>query len=130
VLPAPIAAVQDKLLQQPKGDRAFVEMRLALRAHGSEWVSVACARTVSAAVVLNHVHRLKAPPAVSEHPRLAGEPQADGARRDQLRGRARGAEACVSNSPHSRSRGAWTPWPAPCRSCWQNAREALPGPDG
>ncbi len=94
-LPAPIAALKDKLRQQPTGDRACVEILLALRAHGSALVTVACElalehRTLSAAVVLNPVHRLKAPPPpaplpVSEHLRLACEPQADGARYDQLR---------------------------------------------
>lgn len=95
-LPAPIAAVKDKLLRQPKGDRAFVEILLALREHGSELLCVACElalehRTVSAAVVLNHVHRLKAPLPVAplerpEHLNLVHEPQADCARYDQLRG--------------------------------------------
>jgi transposase len=94
-LPAPIAAVRDKLLRQPKGDRAFVEILLALRAHGSELLCVACElalehRTVSAAVVLNHVHRLTAPLPVAplelpEHLILVHEPQADCARYDQLR---------------------------------------------
>ena len=95
-LPAPIAAVKDKLLKQPKGDRAFVEILLALREeHGSEWVGVACElalehRTVSAAVGLNLLHRLKAPPPpaplqLPEHLRLVREPQADCARYDQLR---------------------------------------------
>lgn len=98
-LPAPIAAVKDKLLRQPKGDRAFVEILLALREHGSELVCVACElalehRTASAAVVLNHVHRLKAPLPVAplqlpEHLSLVQEPQADCARYDQLRGSCR-----------------------------------------
>jgi len=94
-LPAPIAAVKAKLMKQPKGDRAVVEILLALREHGSELLCVACEltleqHTVSAAVVLNHVHRLKAPfpmaaLQVPEHLSLVHEPQADCARYDQLR---------------------------------------------
>jgi hypothetical protein len=82
-------------MKQPKGDRAFVEILLALREHGSELLTVACAlalehHTLSAAVVLNHVHRLKAPLPVApvqvpEHLSLVHEPQADCARYDQLR---------------------------------------------
>ncbi|UZR29429.1 hypothetical protein [Methylococcus mesophilus] len=54
------------MLKQPKGDRAFVEVLLALRRHGTEPVEVACALTlergaVSAPIVLNHLHRLLAP---------------------------------------------------------------------
>ena len=95
-LPAPIVAVKNKLLRQPKGDRAFVEILLALREHGLELLCVACElalehRTVSSAVVLNHLHRLKAPLPLAplqlpEHLRLLHEPQADCARYDQLRG--------------------------------------------
>jgi transposase len=95
-LPPPIAAVKAHLMKQPKGDRAFVEILLALREHGSELLTVACAlalehHTLSAAVVLNHVHRLKAPLPVApvqvpEHLSLVHEPQADCARYDQLRG--------------------------------------------
>ncbi|MES9822612.1 MAG: IS21 family transposase [Candidatus Thiodiazotropha sp.] len=96
VLPAPIAKVKTHLLRQPKGDRAFVEILLALRDHGSELLSVACDlalehRTVSAAVVLNHVHRLSTPPSVRSLPvpdnlALRNEPQANCARYDRLRG--------------------------------------------
>ncbi|MEW7980693.1 MAG: IS21 family transposase [Candidatus Sedimenticola endophacoides] len=65
-LPAPITKVKAHLLKQPKGDRAFVEVLLALHEYGSELLSVACElalehHTVNAAVVLNHVHRLSAP---------------------------------------------------------------------
>lgn len=53
-------------MQTPQGDRAFVEILLALREHGMERVSVACElalehRTVTAPVILNHVHRLASP---------------------------------------------------------------------
>ena len=65
-LPAPLAAVKARLMQTPQGDRAFVEILLALQAHGMERVSVACElalehRTVTAPVILNHVHRLASP---------------------------------------------------------------------
>ena len=95
-LPVPIAKVKAHLLKQPKGDRAFVEILLALREHGMELLTVACDlalehRTVSAAVVLNHVHRLNAPTTIRLLPvandlLLQNEPQADCARYDQLRG--------------------------------------------
>jgi len=94
-LPGPIAAVKAKLLKQPKGDRAFVEILLGLREHGSELPGVACEpalghRTVSVAVVLNQVRRLKAPLPMAPlqlpaHLRLVHEPQADCGRYDQLR---------------------------------------------
>jgi len=82
-LSAPIAAVKDNLLKQPKGDRAFVAILLALREPGLELLCVACEpalehRTVSPAVVPNHLHRLKAPlpPAPLQLPALpaAGGP--------------------------------------------------------
>ena len=65
-LPAPLAAVKARLMQPPQGDRAFVEILLALQEHGMERVSVACElalehRTVTAPVILNHVHRLASP---------------------------------------------------------------------
>ena len=65
-LPAPLAAVKARLMQTPQGDRAFVEILLALQEHGMERVSVACElalehRTVTAPVILNHVHRLASP---------------------------------------------------------------------
>jgi len=95
-LPAPIAAVRDRLLKQPQGDRAFVEVLLALRTHGVEPVEVACALTlengaVSAPIVLNHLHRLLAParpPIELRVPtalKLTHEPQADCGRYDRLR---------------------------------------------
>lgn len=96
VLPAAIGAVKDKLLRSPQGDRAFVEVLLAMRSHGTDLVTVACELaleqgTVSAPVILNHLHRLltpdkPAPIAVSTALILALEPQADCARYDSLRG--------------------------------------------
>jgi hypothetical protein len=95
-LPAPIASVRERLLKQPKGDRAFVEVLQAMREHGAERVGTACALaleggTCSAAVILNHVHHLASPPRkdqpaeVPEALRLELEPLADCSRYDRLR---------------------------------------------
>ena len=94
-LPSPVRKVRDHLLKQDKGDRAFVEILLAMKTHGSELLSVACElalehKTLNAAVVLNHVNRLKEPPPVRENPvpghlRLQQEPQANCSRYDRLR---------------------------------------------
>ena len=94
-LPSTLTKVKAHLLKQPKGDRAFVEILLALREHGSELLSVACElalehRTVTAAVVLNYVHRLSTPTPIRSLPvpdnlALRHEPQANCARYDQLR---------------------------------------------
>lgn len=95
-LPAPILAVKERLLKQPQGDRAFVEVLLALREHGSEILTVACDlalehRTVTAPVILNHVARLVAPPpplsTVVTALMLKEAPAANCARYDALRGR-------------------------------------------
>jgi len=82
-------------MKQPGGDKACVELLLAGRQHGLEPLEVACAlaleqETVSAAVVLNHLHRLLSPRPPETLPtperlRLALEPVADCARYDQLR---------------------------------------------
>jgi hypothetical protein len=94
-LPAPIQAVKERLLKSPQGDRAFVEVLLAMGRHGSDLVAVACelaleAGAVSAPVILNQVHRLATPlrPAqvgVPEGLALGTEPRADCARYDSLR---------------------------------------------
>lgn len=65
-LPTPIATVKARLMQTTAGDRAFVEILLALQEHGMERVSVACELalehgTVTAPVILNHIHRLASP---------------------------------------------------------------------
>lgn len=93
-LPRPIEQVKTHLLKQEKGDRAFVEILLAMQEHGSEVLAMACElalehRTISVAVVLNHVHRLKAPPSIKTVPvadglKLEREPLADCSRYDQL----------------------------------------------
>ena len=95
-LPGPILAVKTRLLKQPQGDRAFVEVLLALREHGVEPLTVACAlalehRTVTAPVILNHVARLVAPPpplpVVATSLVLNEAPAANCDRYDALRGR-------------------------------------------
>jgi len=65
-LPASIVSVRDHLMKTPQGDRAFVEVLQAIRDYGLDIVSTACAlvvehRTISAAVILNHVYRLASP---------------------------------------------------------------------
>jgi len=95
VLPAPIQAVKERLLKSPQGDRAFVDVLLAMRRHGVDVVAVACelaleAGAVSAPVILNQVHRLVTPlrPAHVGVPTglaLRIEPRADCGRYDSLR---------------------------------------------
>ena len=94
-LPAPIQAMKEKLLKSPQGDRAFVEVLLAMRRHGVDVVAVACelaleAGAIAAPVILNQVHRLVTPlrPAQVGVPTglaLRTEPQADCSRYDSLR---------------------------------------------
>lgn len=96
VLPAAIGAVKDKLLKSPQGDRAFVEVLLAMRLYGADLVTVACELAleqgiVSAPVILNHMHRLLSPAkpepiTVATALALAIEPAADCGRYDSLRG--------------------------------------------
>ncbi len=66
-LPAPLLAVKERLLKLPQGGKAFVEVLLALREHGTKILARACEqalehRAVTAPVILNHVARLVAPP--------------------------------------------------------------------
>ena len=94
-LPSPIQLVRDRILKQPKGDRAFVELLLMAREFGLEPLQVACelvldSQVVSASVVMNEMRRLVAPmqPAmvtVSDMLTLHTEPMADCARYDRLR---------------------------------------------
>ena len=95
-LPAAIGTVKDKLLKSPQGDRAFVEVLLAMRRYGADLVTVACELAledgvVSAPVILNHMHRLLSPAkpepiTVSTALVLAIEPAANCGRYDSLRG--------------------------------------------
>lgn len=95
-LPQTIATVRSCLLKQPKGDRAFVEVLLAMREHGADAMETACALalesgTCSASVILNHLHRLISPVRldtpvnVPTALRLSHEPVADCSRYDRLR---------------------------------------------
>lgn len=95
-LPAAIGAVKDKLLKSPQGDRAFVEVLLAMRRYGADLVTVACELAleegiVTTPVILNHLHRLLSPAkpepiTVSTALALAIEPAANCGRYDSLRG--------------------------------------------
>ena len=65
-LPTPIQAVRDRILKQPKGDRAFVELLLMAGETGLDALTVACelaleCGVVSAPVVMNELRRLVAP---------------------------------------------------------------------
>ena len=92
----PIQLVRDRVLKQPKGDRAFVELLLVAREVGLEALQVACELTldggvITAAVVMNELRRITAPPRPSaislpEQLRLQVEPVADCSRYDRLRG--------------------------------------------
>jgi len=89
------AGVRDRILKQPKGDRAFVELLLMAREVGLEPLQVACelvleGHVVTAAVVLNEMRRLLAPAqparlAVPDMLQLQTEPLADCSRYDHLR---------------------------------------------
>ena len=95
-LPVPIQLVRDRMLKQPKGDRAFVELLLATREVGLEALQVACELTldggvITAAVVMNELRRITAPPRPStislpDQLPLQVEPVADCSRYDRLRG--------------------------------------------
>lgn len=94
-LPTAIRVVRDRLLKQPKGDRAFVELLLMARDVGLDALEVACELTletgvVSAGIVENALRRLTEPerpkPLGSDAvPALAALPVADCGRYDSLR---------------------------------------------
>jgi len=95
-LPAAIRVVQDRILRQPKGDRAFVELLLMAREVGLEPLAVACelaleSGIVTAAIVMNELRRLIGPArpgtlSLPEQLSLTMEPLADCSRYDRLRG--------------------------------------------
>jgi hypothetical protein len=95
-LPTPIRLVRDRILKQPKGDRAFVELLMMAREFGLEPLQVACelvldGNVVTAAVIMNEMRRLIAPSApillhVPDMLKLQTEPLADCGRYDHLRG--------------------------------------------
>ena len=65
-LPRPIQTVRDRILKQPKGDRAFVELLMLAGEAGLDALTVACELTlecgvVSAPIVMNELRRLIAP---------------------------------------------------------------------
>ncbi len=95
-LPVSIRNVKDRLLKQPKGDRAFVDLLLLARETGLDALQMACELcldqgNVTGAIVINELRRLLAPqqPVTINFPellRLRHEPLADCARYDALRG--------------------------------------------
>ena len=96
-LPVPIQTVRDRILKQPKGDRAFVELLMMAGEAGLDALTVACELTlecgaVSAPVVMNELRRLIAPtlPAVANNVpdgiTLVTEPVANCQRYDYLLG--------------------------------------------
>lgn len=98
-LPRPIQIVRDRILKQPKGDRAFVELLLLAGEAGLDALTVACELSlecgaVSAPVVMNELRRFIAPhlPAaaihVSDDIALTIEPLANCQRYDYLLGTA------------------------------------------
>jgi transposase len=94
-LPMAIRIVQARVLKQPKGDRAFVELLLMARTVGLEALEVACelaleSGVVTGAVVMNELRRLTAPTRPKAVPTISDlalrvEPTADCQRYDSLR---------------------------------------------
>lgn len=65
-LPKPIQLVRDRILKQPKGDRAFVELLMLAGEAGLDALTVACELAlecgiVNAPVVMNELRRLISP---------------------------------------------------------------------
>jgi hypothetical protein len=95
-LPRPIQLVRDRILKQPKGDRAFVELLMLAGEAGLDALTVACELAleggiVSAPIVMNELRRLVAPnlPMVINVPdniALTLEPLANCLRYDYLLG--------------------------------------------
>ena len=88
--------MRDRILKQPKGDRAFVELLMMAREVGLDVLQVACelamdSGIVSAPLVMNEMRRLVAPTQlimlnVPDMLKLQIEPLADCGRYDHLRG--------------------------------------------
>ena len=98
-LPRAIVQVRDRILKQPKGDRAFVELLMLAGEAGLDALTVACELTleggvISAPIVMNELRRLIAPhlPAAAIHLpdtiALTMEPMANCHRYDYLLGAA------------------------------------------
>jgi len=93
-LPMSIQMVRDRLLKQPKGDKAFVDVLLMAKEAGLEAMETACTLTlesgvINASVVINELRRLLEPPRVKilttvESLSLHVEPTADCGRYDSL----------------------------------------------
>ena len=93
-LPGSIQRVRTTLLQQDKGDRAFVELLLLAREAGLDVLETACelaleSGIVNGSVVQNEVRRLIEPVRpkslnASNNLQLTAEPQADCQRYDHL----------------------------------------------
>jgi len=93
-LPMSIQRVRDRLLKQPKGDEAFVDVLLMAKEAGLEAMETACTLTlesgvINASVVINELRRLLEPPRVKtlttvESLSLHVEPAADCGRYDSL----------------------------------------------
>ena len=94
-LPPALQRIQKRLMQQPGGDRDFVDILYAARAHGLETVESACRQAldqgmVQSQTILNLIARAVDPPAMAlisppSRLQLAEEPIADCGRYDQLR---------------------------------------------
>jgi hypothetical protein len=86
-LPPSIQAVRSRLLKQPHGDKAFVDILLMAKEAGLEAMSTACGLTleagaVNASVVINELRRLLEPPrakplTLADNLSLREEPTAD-----------------------------------------------------
>ncbi|MGV1080866.1 MAG: IS21 family transposase [Candidatus Nanopelagicales bacterium] len=66
-LPVSIQVVRDRLMKQPKGDKAFVDLLLMAKEAGLEAMEIACELTletgiINASVVVNELRRLLEPP--------------------------------------------------------------------
>ena len=89
-----IQRVRNRLLKQPKGDKAFVDVLLMAKDAGLEAMETACTLTlesevINASVVINELRRLLEPPRVKtlttvESLSLHVEPAADCGRYDSL----------------------------------------------
>jgi hypothetical protein len=95
-LPASIQAVRDRLLKQPKGDKAFVDILLMAKEAGLEAMATACELTlemgiINASIVINELRRLLEPPraktqTAAQSLSLQVEPVADCLRYEALLG--------------------------------------------
>ena len=105
-LPTSIRLVRDRILKQPKGDRAFVELLLMAREVGLEPLQVACelvldGTVVTASVVMNEMRRLRRAGTTdhAERARHAEAPDRTARRLRPLRPFARGEPCRPLNPP-------------------------------